>query len=441
MKRFLMIMLGSMLAMGAFGYQRQVTGDIYGQAVQREKIAVPDFELGVPGREYREAWQTINEVLRADLSNSGYFEVLSQDRIRLIRSPHDGPIDFEEWSSIEAQHLVVGKVAEQDGQMRLEVRLFEVASRQAIIAKAYRGKTSLARKMAHTIADDILVFLRNSRFALSKILYTRETPSSVDPTRTLKELYIMDYDGYNPLPITKGGIAISPSAVRTDRETFVAYAVYENAYTFNATYGIYLKPTLLSRPRPLFTDKTKRAASPAISPDGRKIAFSIAQEGNVDLHVMNIDGTDLLRLTRHPAVDTNASWAPGGRSLVFTSDRTGTPQIYRMDADGLNLTRVTYENPYNDSANWNPRYDLMAYVSRFDNDFDIFIMDLKTRESYRVTNRQGSNEEPTWSPDGEQLCFASSRSGNWQIYAVNRDGSNLRQITKSGSNRDPVWIP
>ena len=127
--------------------------------------------------------------------------------------------------------------------------------------------------------------------------------------------------------------------------------------------------------------------------------------------------------------------------MIFTSDRTGTPQIYRMDADGLNQVRVTYENPYNDSAVRNPRYDYMAYVSRFDNKFDIFIMDLQNRQSYRVTRNQGSNETPCWSPDGEQLTFASDRGGSWQIYAVNKNGTNLRQITRSGNNRNPVWVP
>ena len=111
-----------------------------------------------------------------------------------------------------------------------------------------------------------------------------------------------------------------------------------------------------------------------------------------------------------------------------------------MDADGLNRVLITTQNPYNDSAKWSPRHDYMAYVSRFDNDFDIFIMNLQTRENYRVTANQGSNEEPHWSPDGEQLCFTSNRSGRWQIYAINRNGTNLRQITKTGNNREPVWV-
>jgi len=251
----------------------------------------------------------------------------------------------------------------------------------------------------------------------------------------------MDYDGFNALPITRGGVALSPSAVKSGSETLLAYCVYENINTFRATYGVYFKPSLVSKPQVLFSELERRASTPALSNDGRKVAFSLAHNGNVDIHVMNLDGSDFLRLTRHPGVDTNPSWAPGDNSLLFTSDRTGAPQIYMMDADGLNKRRVTFENPYNDSASWNPHYDYIAYVSRFDNDFDIFVMDLKTAANYRLTRMQGSNEDPCWASDGERLCFSSNRNGPWQIFLVNRNGENLCQITRSGNNRNPVWIP
>lgn len=410
-----------------------------GSVVKKEKIAVPDFELTADNVRFREAWRTINEVLRADLANSGYFTVLGQDRYRLIRSPHQGAIDFEEWGSIEAEHLVVGKISSNDGRLRVEVRLFEIASQQKIIAKAYSGSLDLARRVAHAIADDIMLHLRNATFATSRILYTKEDRR--EDGRVYKELFLMDYDGYNPLPVTRGGIAISPTATRVGDDLIVAYALFENAYTFNAQYSIFLKRGIAARPIRMMGSANQRTASPSISPDGRKLVFSTATEGNVDIYIANMDGSDMVRLTRHPAVDTNPSWSPGGRSLLFTSDRTGVPQIYRMDADGLNVERITYENPYNDSAVWNPRHNMMAYVSRFDNDFDIFIMDLETRKNYRITARQGSNEDPYWSPDGNQLCFTSNRTGTWQIYAINKDGSSFRQITNSGNNRDPVWIP
>ena len=443
MKRVGLILLWGLglWVQGQQGDNREYDFTIFGQVVEKEKIAVPDFQMAPGAEGFRNEWQTINQVLRDDLKNSGYFEVLSQDRIQLIRSPHAGPIDFEEWGSIETQHLVVGTMKAEGDQLWLEVRLYEVASQQSILAKLYRGKPSLVRKMAHVVADEIMIHLRNSRFATSKLIFTRQTKVQAQAELPVKELFIMDYDGYNPLPITRGGIALSPSAAKLGKETYLAYSVFENAYTFNATYGIYLKPNLRSKPRPLFSDKNHRATSPSISPDGKKLAFALVSDGNVDIYVMGLDGSDLLRLTRNPGVDTNPSWAPGGRSLLFTSDRTGTPQIYRMDADGLNKVRLTIENPYNDSAVWNPRHDYMAYVSRFDNNFDIFIMDLQTRKNYRVTRLQGSNEDPCWSPDGEQLAFTSNRDGHWQIYAINKDGTNLRQITHSGENRDPVWVP
>jgi len=296
--------------------------DLQGNVVTREKIAVPDFKL--EAEDEREAWDTINTVLRADLANSGFFEVLSKERLALIRSPHEGPILFEDWASIEAQHLVVGNVRKQRDELRIEVRLYEIASRQSIIAKAFTGKPALARKIAHKGADLILTHLRNSQFASSKIIFSSRRKSQNDPGMNIDELFIMDYDGFNPLPITRGGIALSPSAAKIGRETYLVYAVFENPFTINATYGIYLKPTLLSRPTPLFQDKSRRTTSPAMSPDGKKIAFTMVDKGNTDIWVMGIDGSDLLQLTSHPGVDTNPSWAPGGRSLLFTSDRTGT---------------------------------------------------------------------------------------------------------------------
>ncbi len=408
-------------------------------SMAKDSIAVPDFDLPQNAEALRQPWETINTVLRQDLKNSGFFEVVSEERMRLIDSPHGRAIQWEEWGSIETQYLVLGSIKDEDGAMTVEVRLYEIASRKFILGRSFKSKPSLARKTAHVAADLILKHLRDSSFATSNIVYTARRKNA-DRSRNIDELFIMDYDGYNPLPITRGGIAFSASAIKKGNDTYLAYAAFENIDTMKANYGIFLKPTLQSRPVPLFRDSKRRCTSPALSPDGKKVAFSLVEDGNSDVYVMNLDGTGLLRLTRNAAVETNPSWATGGRSLLFTSDRTGAPQIYQMDVDGLNQTRVTQENPYNDSASWNPRYDMICYVSRFNNDFDIFIMDMQTRKNYRVTHNQGSNETPCWSPDGEQLCFASNRSGNWQIYAINKDGSNFRQVTFEGSNRDPVWV-
>ncbi|MCB9397146.1 MAG: PD40 domain-containing protein [Acidobacteria bacterium] len=436
--RFLLVF--ALFAVGTVLLGQGVTLDTIGNRA-KEKIAIPDFELKERSGVLNDAWSTINEVLKADLNYSGFLDILPPERVALVRSPHVG-VNFEEWASIDAKLLVVGSIRMQDGQMVVEAHLYEVTSKQLILAKAYRGRPDLARKTAHVIADDIMTYLRNVQFANSKIIFSTEKATDAKRSRmNISELVMMDYDGFNAIPLTEGGVSMSPHAVRVGKETKLAYTVFENPNSFKASYGIYLKPTLLDRPRKLYGDLNKRATAPAISPDGNKIAFSIADQGNVDVYVMKLDGTDLVRITRHPAVDTNPSWAPGGKTLLFTSDRVGSPQIYAVDADGLNERRITYENPYNDSAVWNPHYDFIAYVSRFDNNFDIFVMDLRTGKNLRLTANQGSNEEPTWSPDGEHLCFTSNRTGSWQLYMVLRNGENLTQITRSGNNRNPVWVP
>ena len=167
--------IGLVLWISAIGLsQTHVEVDLVGERIEKSNIAVPDFALLERSGMYDEAWRTINEVLRNDLIYSGFFNVLSESRIRLIRSPHIGPIDFEEWGSIEAKHLVVGSIKNAEGRMNVEVRVFEVATKQHIIAKAFFTKPELARKTAHVIADEIMLHLRNIQFASSKIIYTRE---------------------------------------------------------------------------------------------------------------------------------------------------------------------------------------------------------------------------------------------------------------------------
>jgi len=420
---------------------RRFVLDIFENQVEIERIAIPDFSAKVTSPEMLQAKQTMLEVLRADIKNSGYFEMIDLSRFSSFGDHASGPVDFNQWASIEASHLVLGTLTEQEGQMRVEVRLYDIAARKHVLAKAYRGLPKLARKIGHVVADDILYRLRGVKFATSKIVFARETGARSATERLIKELFIMDYDGVDPLPITRGGISFSPSAAFVNNEVMLAYSVFERPGSLNAAYNIYFKPTLLSRPKALLAGNDQRATSPAISPDGRKVAFAMSKDGNVEIYVMRLDGTDLVQLTRHPHVDTNPTWSPGGNAILFTSGRTGSPQIYQMDADGLNQRRLTFDNPYNDSSAWNPVHDSIAYVSRFENDFDIFIMNIKDGKSYRVTEKQGSNEEPCWSPDGNQLAFTSNRTGSWQIYVVNINGMNLRQVTHSGNNRNPVWVP
>ncbi len=137
--------------------------------------------------------------------------------------------------------------------------------------------------------------------------------------------------------------------------------------------------------------------------------------------------------------DTTPTWSPSGNQLAFTSDRSGMPQIYVVNLDGTGLVRISQES-FCDRATWSaPPRNEIAYASRTGGGYEIRLFDFGTRESTVITDGIGSNESPAFAPNGRHIAFVSDRTGTPQIYTIARDGRDLKQITKAGSNRYPTW--
>ena len=85
-----------------------------------------------------------------------------------------------------------------------------------------------------------------------------------------------------------------------------------------------------------------------------RIAFVSDRDGNVEIYVMDADGSNLTNLTNNPAYDWLPVWSPDGSRIAFVSDRDGNWEIYVVDADGSNLTNLT-NNPADDLLPaWSP---------------------------------------------------------------------------------------
>ena len=154
----------------------------------------------------------------------------------------------------------------------------------------------------------------------------------------------------------------------------------------------------------------------------------------------NRDGTNVRRLTNHQANDITPTWSPSGTQIAFTSNRRGEPQIWVMGAaDGLGLTQLTSES-YADRPTWSPGpANEIAYAARTGPGQDIRMIDVATRQVRQLTFGEGTNESPVWAPNGRHLAFMSTRSGRSQIFTVDRDGRNLRQVTRDRNNTTPHW--
>jgi TolB protein len=400
--------------------------------------AVPDFVALTNDAETQAIAKTIGEVLWADLAFEREFDMIPRDTYGTIPPATSiETIAFDRWRELGADGLVFGTVEKTPTGVLVKMRLFSVKDRRQALAKEYSGSTGNPRLYAHTIADEIHQNQRGLRgVARTKLVFSsdRDSESVVNTVekRTVKELYIADYDGANVKRVTINRVLnIMPSWSPDGRA--IAYTSYRRGFP-----DIYISNIFqASMENP--TNGKNQNYLPAFSPDGTRIAFVSDRDGNSEIYVMNRDGSNVRRLTNNPAIDVTPTWSPTGAQIAFTSDRSGNPQIYIVGVDGLGLTRVTSES-YCDRPTWSPApLNEIAYASRTGPGYDIKIYDLATKEVRQLTEGQGSNESPSYSPNGRHIAFTSSRRGKYQVFTIDRDGRNVRQVTREGGNFTPDW--
>ena len=200
--------------------------------------------------------------------------------------------------------------------------------------------------------------------------------------------------------------------------------------------------------------------TPTFSQDGTKIAFASTRDGNLQIYVMNADGSNVTRLTNPSGRSGRPAFSPDGRRIAFNSDRDGSDQIYIMDADGTNVTRLTNPPGTSGQPAFSPDGRTIAFVSdrqnrigplRIGGEFQIYVMEAKGANATRLTNTPGASIYPAFSPDGQKIAFQSTVERRpqvnmiervSQIYMMNADGSNMKQLTSTlGGNIAPAFSP
>jgi TolB protein len=409
------------------------------QSGSAPRFAVPDFIALSRDAETVDAAQTIGRVLWEDLNFEREFALIPKDVVATIPAATSlSDVPFDRWREVNADGVIVGTVQKTELGVRVDVRLFNVRSRQAAFSREYSGSVANRRLYAHTIADEIHQQQRALRgVARTKLTFNTDRDGEQMPgmiaSRGVKEIYIADYDGENQRRVTTQRSLNINSTWSPDARS-LAYTSYRRGAPSIFVSNIY-QGTL--------DEPTKGAAGqaflPAWSPDGTRIAFTSTRDGNSEIYVTNRDGSNVRRITTSPAIDSTPTWSPTGTQIAFTSDRTGTPQIYVIGADGLGLRQITHE-PYADRPTWSPApYNEIAYTARTGPGNDIKVMELATGQVRQLTFGEGTNESPSFSANGRHIAFMSTRSGKSQIFTISKDGKDLRQITKVGNNFQPDW--
>jgi dipeptidyl aminopeptidase/acylaminoacyl peptidase len=119
-------------------------------------------------------------------------------------------------------------------------------------------------------------------------------------------------------------------------------AVFSNLYLLDRATGV---STRLSQ-----QDNVDTGA--IWSPDGTRLAFTSIRDGNIEMYVMNDDGSRVQRLTNDPAEDWVGAWSPDGARLAFQTNRDGNWEIYTINVDGTGLTNLTRNAAQETSPAW-----------------------------------------------------------------------------------------
>jgi Tol biopolymer transport system component/DNA-binding winged helix-turn-helix (wHTH) protein len=177
------------------------------------------------------------------------------------------------------------------------------------------------------------------------------------------------------------------------------------------------------------------AYAPAIAKHGHRLIYS---HGSA---MWGIFAVDLAYKSATPAViltsseqDAAPHISPSGDHIIFQSWRSGSREIWAAQIDGSNPVQLT-DNPGQSAGDpsWSPDGKFIALDARLDSFAHIYVINASGGKPRAITSGSYNDVAPSWSADGQYLYFGSNRSGSWQIWRVQVDGSHApQQITTNG---------
>ena len=177
----------------------------------------------------------------------------------------------------------------------------------------------------------------------------------------------------------------------------------------------------------------------SLSPEGGTIYFSSRQSGSYEIYSINLRGRGLRRLTRNIGSVYAPERSPTNDRIVFTNNSDGQC-IWIMRTDGNNPHPIS-SGPEDIDPTWSPDGSRIAFASARTGQRQLYIMDRDGSEVIQVTDLPDMGGRSTWSPNGRQLAFYAGAEGDRNIYVINIDGTGLVQLTNGGDNLGPSWSP
>jgi len=402
--------------------------DISNPFLRKIPLAVPVFKNVNDSPKEKELSKKGVDLLAESLEFAGYFKLL--DREAFLFDPHkDGvlstDINYRNWTVVGAELLVTGLYEIQNGEIKMELRLFDTVNGKRVLGKRYTGRAADQRSMILRFCSEVIFYLTGNKGVYSsKIAFISNGSGH-------KEIYTCDFDGYNPRRLThNNSISLFPDW-STDGK-WMAYTSYKGGKP-----DLYIRE--ISSKRESVVAREGINMTPAWVPGKLELAATLSFSGDQEIYLLTEAGKIIKRLTNKRGSDLSPTWSPDGTKMAFVSNRSGTPQIYVMDVASRKVRRLTYEGRYNTQPNWSPSGDKIVYSSMA-GVHNIFVIGSDGQNPIQLTYDSGDNEAPSWSPDGSLIVFSSTREGPSRLYVMTAFGTDQRRLLLlNGEQTNPKW--
>jgi TolB protein len=247
-------------------------------------------------------------------------------------------------------------------------------------------------------------------------------------------------------------------------ERFVATALNPNRRDSTLLIGVGEGP-----PKPLLQGKDELIIAPKWSPNGEAVIFGIGKfssfldfaigakkpvdpvNGGAQIAMINADGTGFHKVTAGPNNSGFPSFAPDGQRIVYRTMGPEGDGLRIMNLKDRKVSPLTGE--YDNFPVWSPRGDLIAFVRRIEGDFEVFTVRPDGTDLRRLTNVKGNDAHLAFSPDGEKILFSSTRMGfkdeavytsapqpYGDLFVMRYDGTEVEQLTDNQwEDAGPAW--
>lgn len=182
--------------------------------------------------------------------------------------------------------------------------------------------------------------------------------------------------------------------------------------------------------------------SPAISPQGDRVAFITNRDDFFDVYIMSsmdgkiieklVDGQQTSNLEELHLLTPGISWSPDGKRVALATKAGAEDAILLLQVGTTKYEKLTFGLQGIFSVAWSPRGDKLAFVGNLPDQSDIFVYDLNTKELTNLTEDLYSDAEPSWSPDQETVYFSSDRGASLRPPTVPMDRVDYSQYDLYG---------